>query len=94
MTNATTMPTMSNMKLPPNLDAACWDQLAPLYAQLTSREIASAKNLEQLILDRSDLDAAAEEAQANLYIAMTCHTNDDARRGAFLKFVQDVEPNL
>ena len=65
MTNATTMPTMSNMKLPPNLDAACWDQLAPLYAQLTSREIASAKNLEQLILDRSDLDAAAEEAQAN-----------------------------
>ena len=45
MTNATTMPTMSNMKLPPNLDAACWDQLAPLYAQLTSREIASAKDL-------------------------------------------------
>ncbi len=82
------------MKLPPNLDATRWDQLAPLYAQLNARTIGSTKDLEQLILDRSNLDAVADEAQANLYIGMTCHTDDDARRSAFLKFIQNVEPNL
>ncbi len=82
------------MKLPPNLDATQWDQLAPLYAQLNARTISSAKEFEQFIIDRSELDAMADEAQANLYIGMTCHTDDETRRAAFLKFIQDVEPNL
>lgn len=82
------------MKIPANLDATSWDQLAPLYQQLVDRPLSDAAQLEKLILDRSELDAAAEEAQANLYIAMTCHTDDEARRSAFLGFVQTVEPHL
>ena len=82
------------MKLPEHLDPTSWAQLEPLYAQLRERAIHSAGDLEQLILDRSDLDAAADEAQANLYIAMTCHTDDPARQKAFLDFVQQVEPQL
>ncbi|MSR44929.1 MAG: M3 family oligoendopeptidase [Phycisphaerales bacterium] len=82
------------MKLPAQLDATAWDQLAPLYHALQERTLATVAELEQLILDRSDLDAIAEEAQANLYIAMTCHTDDEVRRDAFLAFVKDVEPNL
>lgn len=82
------------MKIPPSLDASNWDQLAPLYRALNDRAIASCTDLETLILDRSALDAMAEEAQANLYIAMTCHTDDDARRNAYLAFVQNVDPHL
>jgi len=82
------------MKLPNDLDATQWNQLQPLYEQLSQRAILSTADLEQFILDRSELDAAADEAQANLYIEMTCHTDDDARREAFLTFVQAVEPHL
>jgi oligoendopeptidase F len=47
-----------------------------------------------LLLDRSDLDAAAQEAHTNLYINMTCHTDDEQARSAYLAFVENVEPKL
>jgi oligoendopeptidase F len=80
--------------LPAGLNAADWTQLEPLYQSLISREIKCEKCLEKLILNRSDLDAAANEAEANLYIAMTCHTDDAAAKQAFLNFVERVDPNL
>ena len=82
------------MDLPPTLNAANWTELEPLYRELSARVIASGKDLESLILDRSDLDAAVMEAQANLYIGMTCHTDDEGKRQAFLAFVQETEPKL
>lgn len=82
------------MKFPTTLDATSWEQIAPLYQELIDRALATVVQLEQLILDRSDLDAISEEAHANLYIAMTCHTDDESRRSAFLAFIKDVEPNL
>ncbi|MSR28392.1 MAG: M3 family oligoendopeptidase [Phycisphaerales bacterium] len=82
------------MNLQTSLDAAKWPQLEPHYQELERRAVASSGDLERLILDRSELDAAADEAQANLYIEMTCHTDDAGRRTAFLDFVQDVEPKL
>lgn len=82
------------MKLPPSLDAANWEQLAPFYKEINDRPLTSCADLERLILDRSELDAMADEAQANLYIAMTCSTEDEARRKAYLVFVQSVEPEL
>jgi oligoendopeptidase F len=80
--------------LPDGLDATQWSQLEPLYRELQQRQVGSPADLERLILDRSDLDAAASEAEANLYIAMTCRTDDEAARKAFLAFVENVEPKL
>jgi oligoendopeptidase F len=80
--------------LPEGLDASQWPQLEPLYRELLQRSIGSPADLERLILDRSDLDAAASEAEANLYIAMTCRTDDESARKAFLAFVENVEPKL
>ncbi len=82
------------MKLPQSLDARKWEALEPHYRELTQRDLGSAADLERLILDRSELDARAEEAQANLYIGMTCHTDDPARQSAYLAFVKEVEPKL
>jgi oligoendopeptidase F len=79
---------------PANLDASRWENLQPLYQSLLDRELKCSGCLEGLLLDRSDLDAAAQEAYTNLYINMTCRTDDEAARRGYLAFVENVEPKL
>lgn len=79
---------------PQGLDATRWDQLEPLYRGLEERAVNSTADLERLILDRSELDAATSEAAAMLHINMTCHTDDPAANKAYLDFVENVEPRL
>jgi len=80
--------------VPAEIDATTWDSLQPYYQQLLDRELKCSGCLEQLLLDRSELDAAASEAGSNLYIAMTCNTEDEQAKNAFLSFVENVEPEL
>ncbi len=80
--------------VPENLDAADWSQLDPLYTRLLERELKCQNCLANLILDRSELDAAVSEAEANLYIETTRHTDDADVQAAFERFVQNVEPHL
>jgi oligoendopeptidase F len=80
--------------VPENLDAADWSQLDPLYTRLLERELKCQNCLANLILDRSELDAAVSEAEANLYIETTRHTDDAEVQAAFERFVQNVEPHL
>lgn len=80
--------------VPADLDATQWKNLQPLYQALLDRELRCAGCLEQLLLDRSELDAAASEAQANLYIRMTCNTADEQAKAGYLDFVDHVEPQL
>ena len=74
------------------LDATQWANLEPLYRSLIERELRCEGCLEQLILDRSDLDALVSEAGANLYITMTRHTDDESANSGYEKFVQEVAP--
>jgi oligoendopeptidase F len=88
-------PSPSSLRfIPAHLDATQWPQLEPLYRQLLDRTLKCPNCLEKLILDRSELDAAAAEAQANLYIEMTCHTEDAGSKARYLKFVEEVDPRL
>jgi oligoendopeptidase F len=80
--------------VPRDLDATRWDRLEPLYRALLDRPLRCGGCLERLLLDRSELDAAAAEAHTNLYIRMTCHTDDEAARSAYLQFIEHVEPRL
>ncbi|HBZ96531.1 MAG TPA: M3 family oligoendopeptidase [Phycisphaerales bacterium] len=89
----TTYP-LPNDFVPSDLDALDWDQLQPLYTALIERKLNCGGCLEQLLLDRSELDAAASEAQADVYIRMTCHTDDEDAKKAYLHFVEHVEPKL
>ena len=79
---------------PAGLDASDFAALEPHYRELLGRAIGSADDLEQLVLDRSDLDALVAERAANLYIATTRSTEDKAAEAAYLAFVRDVEPKL
>jgi oligoendopeptidase F len=80
--------------VPADIDASTWENLQPYYQQLLDREFKCSGCLEQFLLDRSELDAAAEEAGSNLYIAMTCNTEDEDAKNGFLAFVETVEPEL
>ena len=80
--------------VPADIDATNWDNLQPYYQQLLDREFKCSGCLEQFLLDRSELDAAASEAGSDLYITMTCNTEDENAKNAFLSFVENVEPEL
>ncbi len=80
--------------VPAAIDATRWEALEPLYRSLLSRTLKCERCLETLLLDRSELDAAASEAEANLYINMTRHTDDESAQAAFTAFVENVEPKL
>jgi oligoendopeptidase F len=80
--------------VPADIDATTWDNLQPYYQQLLEREFKCSGCLEQFLLDRSELDAAASESGSNLYIAMTCDTEDEKAKKDFLSFVENVEPEL
>lgn len=80
--------------VPADLNAASWDALRPLYQALIDRAVNSPRDLERLILDRSELDAAASEAGTGLHINMTCHTDDAQANKAYLDFVTQVQPRL
>ncbi len=88
------MTTITSEFVPAELDGARWESLAPLYKTLCDRELACSGCLEQLLLDRSVLDATASEAQTNLYVRMTCHTDDKQAKSEYLRFVEAVEPHL
>ena len=78
--------------VPADIDASIWENVQPFFQQLLERKLKCSGCLEQLLLDRSELDAAVAEAGSNLYIAMTCNTEDEDAKNGFLAFVENVEP--
>ncbi len=80
--------------VPDTLDATDFAQIEPLLTALLQREITSSADLEQWLVDRSDLESAISEAQANLYITMTRHTDDEDAQRAYLSYIEHVAPRL
>ncbi len=80
--------------VPPALDAGDWSVLEPLYRGLIDRPLRCKNCLQRLIYDRSELDAAVSEKASTLYINMTCRTDDEATKRAYLDFVENVQPKL
>ncbi len=80
--------------VPKDLDGTSWETLGPLYTSLLERDVDSPEAFETWLLDRSDLDAAAGESRADLYINMTCHTDDDAVSSKWTTYLEEVPPKL
>ncbi len=73
-------------------DLADLDTVVKYYKLLETRSIGSAKDLEQWLLDRSELESALSQAGSILYIDMTCHTDDTAKANAYTEFIQTISP--
>ncbi len=71
-----------------------WENLEPIYQELSDRRISSVAELEQWLLDRSELEAALEEDFAWRYIRMTCDTASEELLQNFQYFATEVEPKI
>ncbi len=80
--------------VPAGLDGADWSQIEPVLTELQHREVASPEEFERWLIDRSELEAACDEARANLYIASSCDTESKPKSEAFASFVENIAPRL
>lgn len=80
--------------LPGDFIASSWPVIEPKVRALLERHVGSAREFEQWILDRSELEAACGEAKADLYINMTCDTEDAQAQEAYARYITEVVPKL
>lgn len=80
--------------VPASFDASRWEPIDALVRALLERTVRSSTELERWLIDRSELDAACGESRAELYIAMTCRTDDEKASGAYERYIREVQPRL
>ena len=64
------------------------------YNELEVRRISSSEELEQWILDRSEMESVLGEVGSILYINMTCQTNNEEKAKKYKSFIQNIIPAL
>lgn len=80
--------------VPQNLDVADFSQLEPLYHALIDRPIHSGNELEQWLLQASELSSVVDEFGSRRYIEKSCHTEDPRIEQAYMHFVEQIEPKI
>ncbi|UCD28673.1 MAG: M3 family oligoendopeptidase [Planctomycetota bacterium] len=78
--------------VPVDAEMGEWDQIAPLFSSLDTRSIDTVKQLEQWLLDLSELNACIYEELSKRYVAMTRHTDDQDKEKAYLFFIEHILP--
>ena len=76
------------------LDATKWSNIEPYYQDFLKQEIDSAETLEAWLLELGKLGAYVGETGAMLYVEMTCDTENEEIKQAYLDFVENVQPEL
>ena len=76
------------------LDATKWSNIEPYYQDFLNQEIDSAETLEAWLLELGKFGAYVGETGAMLYVEMTCDTENDEIKQAYLDFVENVQPEL
>lgn len=79
--------------VPPDADLGQWRQIEPLFVALDSRSLKTIPDMEQWLLDLSELASCIDEEGSRRYIAMTCHTDDPVAEKNYLHFVEEIEPH-
>ena len=78
--------------LPDELDLGDWQAVQPWVEKLLERQLTSADDLEQWLLDLSELQSCVSEERARHYIAMTCDTEDEDAESRYLHLVEHFMP--
>lgn len=69
-----------------------WDKIEPYFVKLQACSIATTGELEQWLVDYSELVAAIDEVGTDRHVKMTCQTDDASRKAAFLDFIENIDP--
>jgi oligoendopeptidase F len=94
MENKIAIPTRPIRKfVPEDLVINSWNKIKSLFDNLVDREISSALELEQLMLDQSELSAVLEEDMAWRYIKMNIDTTDKELGEQFSFWIKEISPN-
>ena len=80
--------------LPQDLIIDSWKRIESFFIDLKERNISSAKELEQWMLDRSELEAVLSEDFAWRYIKMTCDTTSQELTDSYNFFVSEIDPHI
>ncbi len=78
--------------VPEQFDFYSPEAVISLYEKLRDRPVASTEELEQWVHDRSEVDAALDQAGSVLYIRMTCQTDNPEFSNAYTHFIEKVAP--
>ncbi len=93
--NLSEIPKFQNRNfVPDDIDLSDVKAVTGLYEQLYLRSIRSSKDLENFVLDRSELDAAVNQHGSILYIYMTCQTDDSKRAANYKDFIETIVPAI
>lgn len=76
------------------LDATKWSEIEPHYQDFLNRDIDSGETLETWLLELGEFGAYVGETGAMLYVEMTCDTENEEIKQAYLDFVENVQPEL
>ncbi|MCB0402154.1 MAG: M3 family oligoendopeptidase [Flavobacteriales bacterium] len=76
------------------LEINSWEALKPYFEDLKNRPVNSVGELEQWMLDRSELDAVLEEDMGWRYIRMSIDTTSKELADQFHFFVSEIHPKV
>lgn len=75
-----------------DLNAESWESLEPVMRELAATDIDSIPTLERWLLDWSSACDHVDEIGAQLYVNMTCHTDNPGFESRYLHFMEHVLP--
>jgi len=80
--------------VPANFVLSDWQSIEPFFKTLLEKEINTKQELEQWLLDMSELEAVVSEDACWRQIKMTCDTTDPSLEEAFNFFCTAIQPNI
>ena len=80
--------------LPEDLKIDSWQTIEKYFVELVEREISSVEDLQEWLLDCSEIEAVLAEDLGWRYIKMNIDTTDAELAKAFSFFVQEIQPNI
>ncbi len=76
----------------PDADFGHWAVPEQYYRELAERPLASRAEIEQWLLDFSELESCFDEEYTRRYTTMTCQTDDPDRQARYMQFIEQVQP--
>lgn len=80
--------------LPEDFTVSKWEDLEPWFLELVGRDLNTLPELEQWLLDLSELEAAVNEDACWRQIKMTCDTSNQELEAAFTFFCTEIQPRI
>ena len=94
MTTIAAPPPRRKEYLPEDFTVSSWSELKPYYQELLERRINSVDDLEQWLIDRSELDAVVSETFSWRYINVTVNSFDKEATQLYQYAVEELHPNV